>query len=141
MQVDRNLMLYLPRLTVLVTIEPDRPGAWFPGLLGPYQAWCPGICLSTASAAAASTATTTMHSPAHRRLRQALQIQRCTARPLFTLPGWARYALRSHDHQRALHKLSVHAVALCPPMCASCSPLHCPGATRGDRGERKAFTD
>jgi hypothetical protein len=26
-QVDRNLMLYLPRLAVLVTIEADRPGA------------------------------------------------------------------------------------------------------------------
>ena len=39
-------MLYLPRLTVLVTIEADRPGAWFPGQLGPYQAWFPGSCLS-----------------------------------------------------------------------------------------------
>jgi hypothetical protein len=39
-------MLYLPRLTVLVTIEADQPGAWFPGPLGPYQAWFPGICLS-----------------------------------------------------------------------------------------------
>jgi hypothetical protein len=29
--VDRNLMLYLPRLAVLVSIEADRPGAWFPG--------------------------------------------------------------------------------------------------------------
>ena len=35
-RVDRNLMLYLPRLTVLVTIEADRPEAWFPGPLGPY---------------------------------------------------------------------------------------------------------
>jgi hypothetical protein len=26
-QVDRNLMLYLPRLAVLVSIEADRPGA------------------------------------------------------------------------------------------------------------------
>ena len=42
-QVDRNLMLYLPRLTVFVTIEADRPGAWFPGPLGPYQAWFPTI--------------------------------------------------------------------------------------------------
>jgi hypothetical protein len=32
-------MLYLPRLTVLVTIEADRPGAWFPGPLSPYEAW------------------------------------------------------------------------------------------------------
>jgi hypothetical protein len=39
-------MLYLPRLAVLVTIVADRPGAWFPGPLGPYQAWFPGICLS-----------------------------------------------------------------------------------------------
>ena len=42
-QVDWNLMLYLPRLAVLVTIVADRPGAWFPGPLGPYQAWFPGI--------------------------------------------------------------------------------------------------
>jgi hypothetical protein len=46
MQVDRNLMLYLPRLAVLATIVADRPGAWFPGRLGPYQAFFPGICLS-----------------------------------------------------------------------------------------------
>ena len=45
-QVDRNLMLYLPRLTVLVSIEADRPGAWFPGPLGPYLTWFPGIDLS-----------------------------------------------------------------------------------------------
>ena len=45
LQVDRNLMLYLPRLTVLVTIVADRPGAWFPGPLGPYLAWFPAICL------------------------------------------------------------------------------------------------
>jgi hypothetical protein len=38
LQVDQNLMLYLPRLAVLVTIVTDRPGAWFPGPLGPYQA-------------------------------------------------------------------------------------------------------
>jgi hypothetical protein len=49
---------------------------------------------STASAAAASTATATMHSPTHRRLRQALRRQRCTARPLFTRPAWPRRALR-----------------------------------------------
>jgi hypothetical protein len=42
-QVDGNLMLYLPRLAVLVRIEADRPGAWFPGPLGPYQAWFPAI--------------------------------------------------------------------------------------------------
>ena len=50
---------------------------------------------STASAAAANTATTTIHSPTHRWLRQALRIQRrCTARPLFTRPAWPRRALR-----------------------------------------------
>jgi hypothetical protein len=54
--------------------------------------WC---ATSTASAAAASASTTTMHSPAHRRLRQALRRQRCTARPLFTRPAWPRSALRS----------------------------------------------
>jgi hypothetical protein len=46
LQVDRNLVLCLPRLTVLVSIEADRPGAWFPGPLGPYHAWFPGIGLS-----------------------------------------------------------------------------------------------
>jgi hypothetical protein len=46
LQVDRDLMLYLPRLAVLVTIVADRPGAWFPGQLGPYQACFPAICLS-----------------------------------------------------------------------------------------------
>jgi len=34
--------------------------------------------------------------------------------------------LRSHDYQRASRKLSAHAVAL----CASCTPLYCPGAMR-----------
>jgi hypothetical protein len=34
--------------------------------------------------------------------------------------------LRSHDCQRASRKLSVHVVVL----CASCTPLHCPGALR-----------
>jgi hypothetical protein len=62
---------------------------------------------STASAAATSTATTPMHSPTNRRLRQALRRKRCTARPLFTRPAWPRRALRSHDYQRALRKLSV----------------------------------
>jgi hypothetical protein len=37
-----------------------------------------------------------------------------------------RRTLRSHDRQRASRKLSVHAVAL----CASCTPLYCPGAMR-----------
>jgi hypothetical protein len=30
----------------LVSIEADRPGAWFPGPSGPYQAWFSGIQLS-----------------------------------------------------------------------------------------------
>jgi len=37
-----------------------------------------------------------------------------------------RRTLCSHDRQRAPRKLSVHAVVL----CASCSPLYCPGASR-----------
>ena len=71
---------------------------------------------STASAAPATTATTARH----QRRRQALR------RPLFTRPAWPRRALRSHDYQRAPRKLSVHAVVL----CALCSPLYCPGASR-----------
>ena len=39
-------MLYLPRLAVLVRIEADRPGAWFPGPLGPYLTWFLAIYLS-----------------------------------------------------------------------------------------------
>jgi len=39
-------MLYLPRLAVLDSIEADRPGAWFPGPLGPCAAWFPGIDIS-----------------------------------------------------------------------------------------------
>ena len=66
--------------------------------------WC---ATSTASAAAASTSTTTMHSPTHRRLRQALLRQRYTAWPLFTRTAWPRRALRSHDYQRAPRKLRV----------------------------------
>jgi hypothetical protein len=34
------------RLAVLVSIEADRPEAWFPGPLGPYAAWLSGIDLS-----------------------------------------------------------------------------------------------
>ena len=37
-----------------------------------------------------------------------------------------RRTICSHDRQRAPRKLSVHAVVL----CASCSPLYCPGASR-----------
>jgi hypothetical protein len=40
------LALYLPRLAVLVSIEADRHGAWFPGQLGPCAAFIPGIDLS-----------------------------------------------------------------------------------------------
>jgi hypothetical protein len=42
----RNLALYLPRLAFLVSIEADRPRAWFPGPLGPYTAWFSRIDLS-----------------------------------------------------------------------------------------------
>jgi hypothetical protein len=66
--------------------------------------WC---ATSTASAAAASTAPTPIHSPTHRRLRQALRRQRCTALPHFTWPAWLRSTLRSHEYQRAPRKLSV----------------------------------
>ena len=62
---------------------------------------------STPLAVSASTATTTLHSPTHRRLR--------------LLQGGP-----SHDCQRASRKLSVHAVV----WCASCTPLYCPGALR-----------
>jgi hypothetical protein len=58
--------------------------------------WC---ATSMASAAEARTATTTMHSPTHWRLRKPLRRQRCTARARFTRPAWPRRALRSH-HQR-----------------------------------------
>jgi hypothetical protein len=84
--------------------------------------WC---ATSTASAAAASTSTKTIHSPAHRRLRQALRRQRRTARPLFTRPAWPRRTLRSHDYQLALPKLSLHAAALCSP-CAHHVPTILP---------------
>jgi hypothetical protein len=43
---DRNLVLCLPQLTVFVSIEADRPGAWIPGPLGPYPTLFPGIGLS-----------------------------------------------------------------------------------------------
>jgi hypothetical protein len=39
-------MLFLPGKTVLVSIEADRPGAWFPGPLGPYPTWFSGNGLS-----------------------------------------------------------------------------------------------
>ena len=92
------------------------------------RTWC---ATSTASAAAARTATTTMHSPTHRRLRKALRRQRCTARPLFTRPAWLRRALHSHDHQRAPRKLSVNAVALCSP-CAHHVPHYIAQALRAE---------
>jgi hypothetical protein len=82
--------------------------------------WC---ATRTTSAAAARTATTTMHSPAHRRLRKALRRQQCTVRLLFTWPAWPRHTLRSHDDQRAPRKLSAHAVALCLP-CSHHVSLH-----------------
>ena len=80
--------------------------------------WC---TTSTTSAAAVSTATTTMHSPAHRRLRQPLRMQRCTTRPLFTRPAWPRRALRSHDCRCAPRMPSFRIVAMCSP-CAHHAP-------------------
>jgi hypothetical protein len=64
---------------------------------------------STASAAAASTMTTTMHGPAHRGLRQALRHANDAQPGRFShgRPALPRRALRSHDHQRAPRKLSV----------------------------------
>jgi hypothetical protein len=45
-RVDRNCVLYQQRLTILVSIQADRTGAWFPALLGPYRTWFPGIYLA-----------------------------------------------------------------------------------------------
>ena len=45
-RVDRNLVVRLPRLAVLVSIEADRPEAWLPDPLGSYQACFPGIQIS-----------------------------------------------------------------------------------------------
>jgi hypothetical protein len=92
---------YAPAASVQSVVLPHVFG--LPAIVAGWT-WC---ATSTASAAAASTATKTMHSPTHRRLRQALLRQRCTARPLFTRPAWPRRALRSHDHQRAPRKLCV----------------------------------
>jgi hypothetical protein len=96
------------------TILPNAPAASVQSVVLPHAfglpatvagwAWC---ATSTASAAAASTAMTPMHGPAHRRLRQALRRKRCTVRPPFTRPAWPRRALRSHDYQPAPLKLSV----------------------------------
>jgi len=57
--------------------------------------WCAPSMASAAALKKPRTATTTMHSQAHRRLRQPLRRQRCTARPRFTRPAWPRRALRS----------------------------------------------
>jgi hypothetical protein len=45
-KVDLNFVLCLPRMAVHVSTEADRPGAWFPGPLGPYTTRLPGIGLS-----------------------------------------------------------------------------------------------
>jgi hypothetical protein len=45
-RADRNSVLCLPQLTVLVSIQADRPGAWFSGPLDPYPTFFPGIGLS-----------------------------------------------------------------------------------------------
>ena len=92
---------YAPAASVQSVVLPHAFG--LPAIIAGW-AWC---ATRTGSAAAVTTATTTMHSPTHRRLRQALRRQRCTARPLFTRPAWLRRALRSHDHHRAPRKLSV----------------------------------
>ena len=93
---------YVPQCTVQVLRARGKRAVVLPlafGLPSIVAGWTLSAT-STASAVWASTATTTLHSPAHRRLRQALRIQRCTARPLFTRPAWPRRALRSHHHQR-----------------------------------------
>ena len=41
--MHRNLAGYLARHAVLIGIDANRPGAWFPGLLGLYNAWFPSI--------------------------------------------------------------------------------------------------
>jgi hypothetical protein len=51
-----------------------------------------------------------------------------------------RRTLRSQDCQRASRKPNMHAIALCLPCANHSPPLHCPGATRGGRGERNART-
>jgi hypothetical protein len=70
---------------------------WRPIVAG--WTWC---ATRMASAAAARTATTRMHSPAHQRLRQPLRRQRCTARPRFTRPAWPRrvYTTRATKKNR-----------------------------------------
>jgi hypothetical protein len=40
------MVLCLSRLTILVSIEANRSGAWLSGPLGPYAAWFSGIVLS-----------------------------------------------------------------------------------------------
>jgi hypothetical protein len=74
--------LYCPRFAPAASVKSVvLPHAFgLPAIVAGW-AWC---ATSTPSAAAASTATTPMHGPTHRRLRKALLRQRCTARPLFT---------------------------------------------------------
>jgi hypothetical protein len=97
--------------------------------------WC---ATSMAPAAAARTATTTIHSPTHRRLRQPLRRQRRTARPRITRPAWPRRALRSH-HQgvsgetrffnttRADYKKSLGRILAQPrPSGRWCPSVWCP---------------
>ena len=74
--------------------------------------WC---ATNTASAAAASTATITTASTPRATRRRGVRYAR-----------GPRRTLCSHDRQRAPRNLSVHAVVL----CASCSPLYSPGASR-----------
>ena len=38
-QVVRNLVGYIARHAILIGIDANRPGAWFSGSLGQYNAW------------------------------------------------------------------------------------------------------
>jgi hypothetical protein len=79
---------YAPAASVQSVVLPHAFG--LPAIVAGWT-WC---ATSMVLAAAASTATTPLHSLTHRRLRQALLRQRCTARPLFTRSAWPRRALR-----------------------------------------------
>ena len=97
---------YAPAASVQSVVLPHAFG--LPAIVARWT-WC---ATSMVLAAAASTATTPLHSLTHRRLRQALLRQRCTARPLFTRPALPRRALRSHDYKCAPRKLSVPPTTL-----------------------------
>jgi|AntAceMinimDraft_1070359.scaffolds.fasta_scaffold106382_1 hypothetical protein len=99
---------YAPAESVQSVVLPQSFG--LPAIAAGWT-WC---ATSTVSAAAASIATTTMHSPMHRRLRQAMRGQRCTARKLFTRPAWPRRALRSPTRTTKAKRAPHYTVqALC----------------------------